>query len=45
MDLITVISPDESVEKADEHVLSNALLESAVRSQRTDERYRRYQRR
>ncbi len=44
-DLITVISPDESVEKADEHVLSNALLESAVRGQRTDEHNRRYQQR
>jgi hypothetical protein len=45
MDLNTVISPDESVEEADEHVLSHALLESTVRRQRTDENYRRHQQR
>ena len=44
MNVITVISPDKSVEEANEHVLSNTLLESAVCSQRTCKRYRRYQR-
>ena len=38
MNVITVISPDKSVEEANEHVLSNTLLESAVRSQCTCER-------
>ena len=39
MYLNTVISPDKSIQEADEHVLSHALLESAVRRQRTDEDY------